>query len=85
MLNICFTPASWDDYRYWQTQDRKTFKRINKLLKESANTPFTGTGKPEKLRHNLSGYWSRRIDSANRMVYHVNGSELWIIQLRYHY
>lgn len=85
MLNICITPTAWEDYCYWQGQDRKTFNRINKLLAETARTPFVGTGKPEKLKHGLSDFWSRRIDSCNRLVYHVDGANLWIIQLRNHY
>jgi toxin YoeB len=85
MLNICFTPTAWEDFCYWQKQDRKTLKRIIKLLNECAKTPFEGTGKPEALKHNLTGYWSRRIDSANRIVYCVDGKTLWVIQLRYHY
>lgn len=85
MLNICFTPTAWEDYLYWQQQDKKTLKRINKLLKECAKTPFEGTGKPEKLKHNLSGLWSRRIDSTHRLVYTVDENKLWVLQLRYHY
>jgi toxin YoeB len=85
MLNICFTPTAWEDYCYWQTQDKKTFKRINKLIEECTRNPFEGTGKPEKLRNNLSGFWSRKIDSANRLVYCVKENDLWIIQARYHY
>ena len=85
MLNICFTPTAWEDYQYWQKQDKKTLKRINQLLQECAKTPFEGTGKPEKLKHNLSGLWSRRIDSTHRLVYTVETDKLWILQLRYHY
>ena len=85
MLNICITPTAWEDYCYWQSQDRKTFKRINKLLTEIVRNPFEGIGKPEKLKHNLSDFWSRRIDNCNRLVYHVDESNLWVIQLRDHY
>lgn len=85
MLNICFTPTAWEDLCYWQQQDRKTLKRIIKLLNECAKNPFEGTGKPEALKHNLSGCWSRRIDSTNRLVYSVDDSNLWVLQLRYHY
>ncbi len=85
MLNKCFTPTAWEDYMYWQSQDKKTYKRINKLLEEMTRTPFEGTGKPEPLKHGLKGYWSRRIDLPNRIVYKVENNNLWLIQLRYHY
>lgn len=85
MRNICFTSTAWEEYQYWQTQDRKTLKRINKLLAETAKTPFSGTGKPEKLKYNLTGFWSRRIDSSNRFVYSVDDENIWVLQLRYHY
>ncbi len=85
MYNINFTPEAWDDYLYWQTQDKKTLKRINKLIKETLRSPFDGIGKPEPLKHCLSGFWSRRIDDKNRFVYKVKEEQLWIIQLRLHY
>jgi len=85
MLAVEFAPLAWEDFQYWQTQDKKTLKRIFKLIDECASTPFEGTGKPEPLKHNLSGYWSRRIDDCNRMVYTVESGALKIIQLRYHY
>jgi toxin YoeB len=85
MLNLKFTPESWETYVYWQTQDKKTLKRINDLIKDAQRNPFTGIGKPEALRYNLSGFWSRRIDEANRLVYEVQGSDLVIISCRYHY
>ncbi|MDD5698114.1 MAG: Txe/YoeB family addiction module toxin [Victivallaceae bacterium] len=85
MLNICFTPEAWEDFNYWQTQDKKTYKRIIKLIAECARDPFTGTGKPEPLRFALTGCWSRRIDLTNRFVYKVQDNTLWILQLRYHY
>lgn len=85
MLNLMFTPESWDTYVYWQTQDKKTLKRINDLIKDAQRNPFEGIGKPEALRYSLSGFWSRRIDEANRLVYEVRDGELVIISCRYHY
>jgi len=85
VLAIEFSANAWSDFQYWQTQDRKTLKRILKLIEECARTPFEGTGKPEPLRENMSGYWSRRIDAKNRMVYKVKDKRLQVIQLRYHY
>ncbi|KFC63767.1 Txe/YoeB family addiction module toxin [Massilia varians] len=85
MLNLKFTPESWETYVYWQTQDKKTLKRINDLIKDAQRNPFEGIGKPEALRYNLSGFWSRRIDEANRLVYEVRDEELVIISCRYHY
>ena len=85
MLNLKFTPESWETYVYWQTQDKKTLKRINDLIKDAQRNPFEGIGKPEALRYNLSGFWSRRIDEANRLVYEVRDEELVIILCRYHY
>ena len=69
--NIEWTDNAWDDYIYWQTQDKKILKRINALIKECQRTPFEGTGKPEPLKANLSGFWSRRIDEKHRLVYEV--------------
>lgn len=85
MRNLLFTDASWDDYQYWQTQDKKTLKRINELIKSAQRTPFEGIGKPEALRENLSGYWSRRIDQKHRLVYEASDEQLTIIACRYHY
>ena len=85
MLNLKFTPESWETYVYWQTQDRKTLKRINDLIKDAQRSPFEGIGKPEALRYSLSGFWSRRIDEANRLVYEVQDDALVIISCRYHY
>jgi toxin YoeB len=82
---IAFTPAAWRDYDYWQSQDRKTLKRINMLIKEITRDPFTGIGKPEPLVGNLSGYWSRRIDDANRLVYAVDDAAVTIVACRTHY
>ncbi len=82
---LAWTPAAWEDYVYWQGQDRKTLKRINLLIRETLRNPFDGIGKPEPLRENLSGFWSRRIDDTNRLVYVVDGTDLTIIACRYHY
>ncbi len=82
---LAWTDAAWSDYLYWQGQDKKTIKRINKLIADTKSTPFAGMGKPEPLRENLSGFWSRRIDESNRLVYAVNDSHLTIITCRYHY
>lgn len=82
---LAWTDEAWNDYVYWQTQDRKTIKRINKLIQSTKNTPFEGIGKPEPLKENLSGFWSRRIDDTNRLVYAVDDNYLTIISCRYHY
>ena len=84
-MNLQWTPDGWADYVYWQTEDRKTLRRINKLIKDMLRTPFQGIGKPEPLRYDLSEYWSRRIDDANRIVYTVKGDVLIIVQCRIHY
>ena len=82
---LVWTQAAWSDYVYWQTQDRKTLKRINALILATMRSPFNGIGKPEPLKESLSGFWSRRIDDTNRLVYSVAGSELAIVACRYHY
>ncbi len=82
---LVWTPSAWGDYLYWQGQDRKTLKRINTLIQETLRTPFVGLGKPEPLRANLTGCWSRRIDDTHRLVYTVEGEDLAIIACRYHY
>ena len=82
---LAWTNEAWKDYLYWQSQDKKTLKRINKLITECMRTSFEGIGKPEPLKENLSGFWSRRIDDANRLVYAVDDSYLTIISCRYHY
>ena len=79
-----WTGEAWSDYLYWQSQDRKTLRRINALIADSLRTPFTGLGKPEALRENLSGFWSRRIDEINRLVYAVDDDHLTVISCRYH-
>lgn len=84
-LNIVFVPDAWDDYVYWQGQDKKTLKRINVLIQATCRTPFEGIGKPEPLKENLTGYWSRRIADDHRLVYRVTDTEIVIIACRYHY
>lgn len=83
--NLCWTKEAWADYVYWQGQDRKTLKRINKVIMELMRSPFEGIGKPEPLKENLSGFWSRRIDDTNRLVYAVDEKLITIISCRYHY
>ena len=80
-----FTPSAWADYVYWQGQDRKTLRRLNALINEALREPFVGTGKPEPLRGDLSGFWSRRIDDTHRLVYCVDEQALVVIACRYHY
>lgn len=82
---VVWTAAAWEDYVYWQTQDRKTLKRINLLVQDAMRNPLDGIGKPEPLKENLSGFWSRRIDDTHRLVYAVAGEDLAIIACRYHY
>jgi toxin YoeB len=82
---LAWTEEAWADYLYWQGQDKKTLKRINKLILETMRMPFEGIGKPEPLRENLAGLWSRRIDDTNRLVYVVEDAYLTIISCRYHY
>lgn len=84
-LVLSWTDESWTDYVHWQTQDKKTLKRINKLIMDVKRSPFEGIGKPEPLKENLSGFWSRRIDDTNRLVYAVDDSAITIISCRYHY
>lgn len=85
MRVIRFVPDAWDAYLYWQDQDKKTLKRLNLLITAAARDPFCGIGKPEPLRGELSGYWSRRIDEANRLVYRATDTELVLIACRFHY
>ena len=76
---------AWDDYLYWQTQDKKTLKRVNQLVKDIERNNFEGIGKPEALKGNLSGFWSRRIDDANRLIYRINGEFIDILSCKGHY
>jgi toxin YoeB len=82
---LAWTKEAWRDYVYWQVQDKKTLRRINKLISDVQRTPLEGIGKPEPLKENLSGLWSRRIDESNRLVYVVSDNQLTIISCRYHY
>ncbi|HEA15637.1 MULTISPECIES: Txe/YoeB family addiction module toxin [Pseudoalteromonas] len=82
---LSWTDDAWTDYLYWQTQDKKTLKRINKLINDVKRSPFEGIGKPEPLKENLSGFWSRRIDDTNRLIYVVDNQAVTIISCRYHY
>ena len=84
-MKLIFSEHAWGDCLYWQRTDRKILERINNLIKEIQRSPFEGTGKPEPLRHGLSGYWSRRITDEHRIVYKVEKDSLLLAQLRYHY
>lgn len=84
-MKLIFSEQAWEDYLYWQQTDKHMLKRINTLIKEITRTPFEGIGKPEPLKHALSGYWSRRINDEHRMVYLIQEHSLFIAQLRYHY
>ncbi len=84
-MKLIFADEAWEDYLYWQKQDRKMVERINKLIAEVMREPFSGVGKPEPLKYALSGYWSRRINEVDRMVYTIEGGSLLLAQLRYHY
>ncbi|HSS50239.1 MAG TPA: Txe/YoeB family addiction module toxin [Thermoanaerobaculia bacterium] len=84
-MKLTFTPSAWEDYLWFQEHDRKLLKRINALIKEALRTPFEGIGKPELLKSDLSGYWSRRITDEHRLVYSATKAELTIISCRFHY
>lgn len=84
-MKLLFIKDSWDDYLYWQQQNHKILKRINQLIKETLREPLTGMGKPEALKFDMSGYWSRRIDHEHRLVYKIEKDTLIIVQCRYHY
>ncbi|XKF14506.1 Txe/YoeB family addiction module toxin [Halomonas sp. BLK-85] len=82
---LSWTDEAWSDYLYWQTQDKKTLERVNKLISDVKRSPFDGIGKPEPLKENLAGFWSRRIDDTNRLVYAADDHAITIISCRYHY
>ena len=84
-MKVTFQDEGWDDYLYWQEHDRKLLAKINTLIKECSRTPFTGTGKPEPLRGEFSGWWSRRINEVHRLIYRKTEDGLLIAQCRYHY
>jgi toxin YoeB len=83
-MKIVFSKNSWDDYLSWQSEDRKILKKINELIKDIQRTPYDGIGKPEPLKFDLTGLWSRRIDREHRLVYQIHGEELLIYSCRYH-
>lgn len=85
MGKVTFSEEGWADYLYWQTQDKKTLKRVNLLLQDILRNGYDGIGKPEPLRENLSGFWSRRIDETNRVVYRILDESIEIVSCRYHY
>ncbi|AMN77080.1 MULTISPECIES: Txe/YoeB family addiction module toxin [Pseudomonas] len=84
-MKILFTPEGWDDYLWFQQNDKAGLKRINLLIKAIQRDPFEGVGKPEPLKHNLSGFWSRRITAEHRLVYGIEDDEVQILMCRYHY
>lgn len=85
MRSVKFSPEAWEDYQYWQTTDKRIVRRILELIKDSQRNGYVGMGKPEPLKGNFSGWWSRRINDADRMVYRVDEGSVTIISLRYHY
>jgi toxin YoeB len=84
-MRILFVEESWEDYLYWQKQDKKILKKINDLIKSIAREPFEGIGKPEPLKYQYKGYWSRRITDEHRLIYKIDGDKLIIAKCRYHY
>ncbi len=84
-MNLIFSPEAWEDYQYWQQTDKAVVKRINLIIKDVMRTPFTGIGKPEPLRYDLAGCWSRRITEEHRMVYRITAAAVELLQLRLHY
>lgn len=84
-MKLVWTENAWDDYLYWQKIDKKILLRINKLIQSIQRTPFEGLGDPEPLKHQLSGFWSRRIDKEHRLVYKISDESIMVVQCRYHY
>ncbi|EML9904305.1 Txe/YoeB family addiction module toxin [Morganella morganii] len=84
-MTLTFSSQAWEDYLYWQNTDKKTLRRINELIKAAQRTPFSGIGKPETLKNNLSGWWSRRITEEHRLVYRVTNQGVEVAACRYHY
>ena len=84
-MKIIFSRNSWEDYTSWQSEDKKILKKINILIRDIQNTPYEGIGKPEPLKYDLAGLWSRRIDREHRLVYQVIGGDIFIFSCRYHY
>ena len=84
-MKLLWSEKSWEDYLYWQKNDKKILKKINELIKDIKRTPYSGLGKPEALKHQLSGFWSRRITDEHRLVYQISDDTLIIVACRYHY
>lgn len=84
-MNVLFTPQAWSDYLYWQQNDKKILKRINELIKDIKRQPFDGKGKPEPLKYELAGCWSRRINQEHRLVYYVTDQTITILAAKFHY
>jgi toxin YoeB len=84
-MKIIFSTRAWEDYLYWQSADKAVLKRINALIKDIVRSPFEGIGQPEPLKHNWSGFWSRRIDQEDRLIYEVLEDAIFIAQCRFHY
>jgi toxin YoeB len=84
-VSLVFAEQAWEDYLHWQKTDRKLVERTNRLIKDIVRSPFEGIGKPEPLKHALTGYWSRRINDEHRIIYKVENESVLIAQLRYHY
>jgi len=84
-VKLIFSETAWDDYQYWIKTDKKILKRVNSLIQDIQRSPFSGIGKPEMLKHGLSGYWSRRINDEHRLVYKIEAESVLIAQVRYHY
>ena len=84
-MNKTWSDNAWEDYLYWQTQDRKTLKRVNDLLRDIERDPFGGIGKPEPLKHEWQGYWSRRINETDRLIYRINNDQIEVAACRSHY
>lgn len=84
-MNLCFTKSAWEDYQWFQQRDRKLLKRLNTLIADTLRTPFEGIGKPEPLKGDLAGYWSRRINDEHRLVYKASADAVTVIACRYHY
>jgi toxin YoeB len=84
-VNLLFSSHAWEDYQWWQQHDRRMIKRINDLIRDIQRNGYEGIGKPEPLKHDFAGYWSRRINDEHRLVYRVEGDQIRIVQCRYHY
>lgn len=84
-MRLTWLPNGWNDYLYWQANEHKVLLRVNEVIRDALRNPFTGIGKPEPLRNNLKGWWSRRITGEHRLVYRVEGDSLLIMQCRFHY